>query len=307
MHPLKRSSSINVAVFHALAIATLVAINLGSANAQAPAINFTYTSLDYPGATATTASGVNNGRVIVGDYTDTSGKMHGYFRTFSGQFASVDYPGATATSLWAINDNNKGVGYYFDASGNTHGFMFALPNIFTPIDYPQAAFTIAYGINNSDQVVGTWGDALGNQTGFSMINNVFTNLVYPNSTATLASGVNSPGNICGIWFDTTGLVHGFTLNMAINGTYTDFDAPGATGGTGADKINDKFQIGGYTIDSTGAPHGLGAAPKINQYVALNYPNATTTVVRGLNNQPVAVGHYHISGKQHGFYAVQSAN
>jgi len=98
-------------------------------------------------------------------------------------------------------------------------------------------------------------------------------------------------------------VHGFGLN---NGTYTAVNAPGAAQ-TELDKVNDKIQVCGITFDSSGNITGLAAAPLSNQYVAVNYPGGTTTVVRGLNNQPILVGHYLDSGSvEHGFYAVQSA-
>ena len=254
--------SAKTAALCVLAIAMLPGTGLGQAITQQPAITFTFTSLDYPGATVTTASGINNSNVIVGDYTDASGNMHGYYRSFSGTFVAVNYPGATATSLWGINDNNQAVGYYTDSSGNTHGFFFGLPGTYIAINYPGAAFTIAYGINNSDQIVGTWGNAAGTiQDGFSLINNVFTDLSYPGSISTLSSGVNSSGTICGEWFDTNSVTHGFKLTAAIGGTYTAINAPGAAE-TGCDRINDKLEIVGYTqFQRSSEWHGRVFAPE----------------------------------------------
>jgi uncharacterized repeat protein (TIGR01451 family) len=306
MEPLRFLARTRLAILYALAITLIVVTGISPASAQ-KGNPYTYVSVDYPDAIATTASGNNNLNVIVGDYTDGNEVMHGYVRSASGSFTSVDYPGATATSLWGINDSGKAVGYYADANGNTHGFSFVPPSTFASIDYPSAIFTVAYGINNSGQIVGTWVDSTGTiQSGFSLVNGVFTSLTYPNAASTLASGINSAGNICGAWYDNNGTSHGFTLTTAIDGVYTDFDAPGASM-TGADRINDSFQIGGYTTDSSGNFHGLLAAPEQNQYIAINYPNSIATIVRGLNNQPVMVGHYTDTNQvEHGFYAMQGS-
>jgi len=308
MRPFKHWARITLVLWCGLVIVLPAATSLGQSNPVNPPFSITFQSFDYPGASTTTASGINNGNIIVGDYTDSSGKMHGYLRNFSGGYMTVDYPGAASTSLWAVNDNNHAVGYYTDSAGNFHGFFFALPGSFTPIDYPGSVFTIAYGINNSDQIVGTWADSAGNQSGFFLVNGTsFSSLSYPGAAATVASGINSSGVICGEYFDSGGLAHGFGLTRAQNGTYTTVDVPGAAQ-SGLDKLNDKLQVGGYTADSNGNLSGMAGVPLNHQFVAVNYPTSTATIVRGINNQPVIVGHYTDSaGKRHGFYAVQGAN
>lgn len=291
----------------ALAVAFLIVTCTGHANSRPSPVHFVFTTLDFPGAVATTASGINSSAspLIVGDYTDTNGVMHGYLRTSRGTYRSYDYPGSIATSFWGINDKGNAVGYWIDSNGNFHGLLFN-GSTFTSIDYPGAAFTIAYDINNSGQVVGTWVDSTGQiQHGFSVAQNVYTDLAYPSSASTLASGINSSGNITGEWFDTSGNIHGFTLSSAIGGTYTTVDAPGATW-TSLYKINDLMRVSGITYDVSGNISGLAAVPILNQFVPLNYPTGSTTVVRGINNTPVYVGHYHdSSGNQHGFYAAQT--
>jgi hypothetical protein len=309
MKKANRSASAAVFVFGALAVTFLLITSTGHASFRQPAPKFNFVSLDYPGAIATTASGINSttSPAIVGDYTDTNGVMHGYVRTSNGTFTSYDYPGSTGTSFWGINNKGAVAGYWIDTSGNVHGLFFN-GKTFTDIDYPTSIFTTAYGINNSGQVVGTWVNSDGSfQSGYSLVNNVYTNVVYPASTSTLASGVNSTGNIVGEWFDTNGLAHGFELTTAIGGTYTAVNAPNAAQTT-LDKINDAMQASGLTYNSAGTVFGLAANLVTNQFVSFQYPKGNTTVVRGLNNTPEYVGHYlDSSGVEHGFLAVQSTN
>jgi len=96
----------------------------------------TYTTLDYPSASRTYASGID-GSNIVGFYDDVSGNRHGFF--YNGTiWTNLDYPGATRTAAGSISSNNI-VGYYDDVSGNRHGFLAKpLSTPPTPVGYnPQ--------------------------------------------------------------------------------------------------------------------------------------------------------------------------
>jgi hypothetical protein len=85
-----------------------------------------FTSLAYPGASATSAFGVNGSDEVVGTYTDGSGSSattHGFTWQASRGFASVDDPrGPGATTINGVNDHGDLVGFYVDKGGNTDGF-----------------------------------------------------------------------------------------------------------------------------------------------------------------------------------------
>src|SRR5262249_18635425 len=72
-----------------------------------------YSTIDFPGAIATEALGINNQNnfQIVGDYTDSSGRIHGFIWQ-NGVFTSVDAPFAANLSITGINDQGKIVGTY---------------------------------------------------------------------------------------------------------------------------------------------------------------------------------------------------
>ncbi len=116
----------------------------------------TFTSIDFPGATATQAYGVNNAGSIVGLYSDLGGGIHAFLNqggTF-GTYTSLDYPGATSTAAAGINDDNQISGYYTDSLGTYHGFLYQAGSFGPPIDYPGATGTELGGINGDAQIAG---------------------------------------------------------------------------------------------------------------------------------------------------------
>ena len=95
---------------------------------------------DFPFAIATSAWDMNPSGEVVGNYTDSAKRNHGFLLvpsafdpTFgitpptgavpSYSFTSIDFPGATSTSATGINVHGHIVGSYVDASGKTHAFL----------------------------------------------------------------------------------------------------------------------------------------------------------------------------------------
>jgi CHRD domain len=110
-----------------------------------------FTTLDFPGATATQALGVSNDDEVVGDYTMGSGNgatMHGFTWTPDRGFSSVDDPnGVGTTTINGVNDRGDLVGFYVDGNGNTDG-MLATPARRTTVRLdlsPMPAGTVTTG------------------------------------------------------------------------------------------------------------------------------------------------------------------
>ena len=101
---------------------------------------------DFPFSKSTQAYDISpSGDTVVGFYTDTANKTHGFLLLLGGfgdsiatfglnpqlaltgpfAFVSIDYPGATSTSAYGINSRGDVVGRYVDAAGNTHGFFYS--------------------------------------------------------------------------------------------------------------------------------------------------------------------------------------
>jgi len=101
----------------------------------------------------------------------------------------------------------------------------------------------------------------------------------------------------------SGSVQGFILTSATNGTFSEFDYPGAVS-TSALGINDQSQVVGYYIGNDGGMHGWGGIPAMNRYITIDYPDSIACEVNGITNAGHLVGEYtdqnHV---QHGFLAI----
>jgi probable HAF family extracellular repeat protein len=164
------------------------------------------TILDFPGATLTEASGVNDDGNVVGDYSDAGGSSHG-FTWHNGVFATFDVPFSDATSTAPTATNNVGqiVGFYFDntqteafPNGRAHGFLYDT-GVLTSFDFPDATATFPSDINDRGQIVGIYADADSVAHSFLLDNgNVSTFVVpFPDAVATEVSGINNNGQIVG--------------------------------------------------------------------------------------------------------------
>jgi probable HAF family extracellular repeat protein len=147
-----------------------------------------FTQIDVPGATFTSAFGVNGTGQIVGAVAG-----HGFLDT-GGSFTQIDVPGASGTNAFGINGAGQIVGL-FDNSTGQHGFL-DTGGTFTQIDVPGASQTYAFGINDAGQIVGTFVDTTGRH-GFLDTGGNFTQLDVPSAISTIANGINDAGRIVG--------------------------------------------------------------------------------------------------------------
>jgi probable HAF family extracellular repeat protein len=270
------------------------------------AAGYSYTSLDYPGASqtppgfgnsGTLAVAINNAGTIVGQYEDTSGIFRG-FSLSNGSYTSLMYPGASGIWVSDVNDGGAIVGEYQTASGGCNGFLLS-GGTYSSLTYPDATgCTKAGGINNAGTIVGRY-KASGVVHGFLLSGGTtYTSLTYPGATYTEARAINNGGTIVGYYEDASGGYHGFLLS---NGTYTALNYPGASA-TYAFGINDGNTIDGYYEDASGVGHGFLLSN--GTYTALNYPGASGTYAGHGNNAGAIVGAYlDASSVDHGFLAI----
>ncbi|NEP70970.1 MAG: hypothetical protein F6K25_13670 [Okeania sp. SIO2G4] len=79
--------------------------------------------LEFPGASFTTARGINNNDSIVGWLTsDETEQFVNGFIWENGEFEEINFPGATGTFAADINDGGVIIGDYSDQEGNSIGF-----------------------------------------------------------------------------------------------------------------------------------------------------------------------------------------
>jgi hypothetical protein len=131
-------------------------------------IGGTITPFSVPGALSTFAYQLDDSKQLaVGNYIDSSGILHGYYRDANGALHfPVDPPGSVGTVLFGDNNRNWVVGRYADSSGVTHGQFFVPPNNFFTFDYPGSTFTSLNGISAQGFICGRYVDASGIAHGF---------------------------------------------------------------------------------------------------------------------------------------------
>ncbi len=216
----------------------------------------TYTPIDFPGATQTTATGINNPGQIVGIYSDASG-VHSFLRTADGKsYTSFDASGGGASQYGtplAINDQGQIVGAAFSAGPVSYGFLRSADGAsYTNIEVPHASATYVLGINNEGDIVGwcIFGGSYGLRHGFVRTPDGIYRLVdVPGTLAgTQAIAINNRGQIA------TNVPAGFVLNP--DGTSAAIDPLG--GGAPA-AIDDNGRVAGVSF-ADGGYHGFLAVP-----------------------------------------------
>ncbi len=114
-----------------------------------------YTYFSAPGAQVTSASGINNGGMIVGSTSTTSLSSTQGFLYNGTSFTIVSYPNSTSTFLTGINDAGTAAGYYYPSSGNATGFTYT-DGTFTSVSLPQFRSVQILGINDLGAIYGTF-------------------------------------------------------------------------------------------------------------------------------------------------------
>jgi hypothetical protein len=247
-----------------------------------------YDLYDYlpPGSDRFGISGINNNYDIIG-----TGQIDGITGSFlvSGGVATVlAYPHqfASSTVVRDINDNKEvagtvqinGADYPFRYSGGT---FHDIP----PFGYPQGSGT-ASGINSSQLVVG-WKFGVDILSGF--VAGPTTGAELPSLDPTLRSyaDINDANHIVGV--DVTGPVNGACRGfLAFGDTVIPIAHPGADQ-TEPDALNNRDAVVGSWIDPVGTQHGFVWTN--GKSVAVDYPGAAGTWVRGINDDGVIAGHY----------------
>ncbi len=267
---------------------------------------FTFTSIDFPGGTLTTARGINNHGEIVGAYRIVAPRHAMVIK--AGRYSALaptTVLGTTYSEAFKSNDRGDVVGQYSGEDGLYHGFLLR-KGILTTLDFPGASDTYAFGINDSGTVVGYWDllDAEGNilaYHGFIWKNGSFEEVNFPGSGDSSILGINARGDLVGAWDSdiTSPTGHGFVCSK---GQCFNVDVPvdGAIQ-TQVDDINANGQVVGAYIDADGATHAFLMAGKA--FISFDYPGSISTLAWGINAAGQIVGTYHTAdGSAYGFLA-----
>jgi uncharacterized protein (TIGR03437 family) len=255
-----------------------------------------FTTIDVPGASSTTASGINNsGQIVVN-------APNGYLDS-GGTFSPIYVSGSTYTYAYGISAGGQIVGAYRGVPGTSqYGFLDS-SGVFTNLGFPCCGVDdlSAQGISSNGLYIVGWyitGPSSGpnpyhafiySSGGFDGFNAPPCNGV---SDRTNALGVNDSGQVVGFCYN--GSYVGFLFS---GGVYSSILFPGASG-TVPVGINNNGAITGYYSNASGTHGFLYSA---GNYTSIDVPGATQTMAAGINDNGEIVGSYtDASGNTHGF-------
>ena len=270
---------------------------------------YTYSTVDFPGASATLFSAID-GTNMVGSYADASGQNHSFFYNGNAWTTLDDPLAATSGEPWygtfatGISGSNI-VGFYYDSSGSSHGFLYD-GNDWTDLDagatpWPVQTYAQAYGISGNN-IVGVYDDNIATH-GFLYTAGSWRTLDDPLAKYnTIPVGI-SGSNIVGSYEDSSPSIHKFFYNgstwMILGGALASASITGVAGNnilgylTGADKQVHGFIYNGVTL--TTLDHPLAGTNRV-------FGNMIGTRVAGMSGNTVVGSYDDTNGVTHGFIA-----
>jgi hypothetical protein len=253
-------------------------------------------SYDYPGATSTYGTGLNDRNQVVGWlYTQSQG-TRGFIR-FRDHFSPpITDPNAPSgpTLLTNINNLATACGYYFDSDGVSHSFL-ASGFSFTELDIGMSDVQV-WGLNDSGNFCG----ATARQTvAFVAIDGTTTSFTIPGADSTVASGINNL-NRCVGYYSVGVNIYGFLRDA--DGTLTYPIAVSGATVTVLMGINDSGQMVGGVGDPAGS-HGIFFESP-HRHSIYDYPGSDGTYFAGINNRGIISGNaaLHSTGQNQPFVA-----
>jgi hypothetical protein len=314
----------------------LCTLGLGvSASAQQLSI----TTFDVPapgagiGVLGTYVNSINAEGEITGFYIDTNYVFHGFVRSPQGVIKTFDAPKASTDGYGTfgngLNVEGTAVGDYTNANFNYGGLIrrpdgtietYRDPDACTTGDPEGCEGTGFFAINDFGVIVGGYvdknfvqhallvksdgkvisyeapgaGNAPGNPNNISPLGDY---LYQGTNAAGISPGLNEWGAVTSTYLDGNNVYHGYLRSP--DGTFTDFDPPGAgkgfTQGTIPIGLNDLGVITGFYLDDNNVYHGFLGRP--GAFTTVDAPGADTTDAlygtqpAGLNDFGAITGSY----------------
>lgn len=281
----------------ALGTALVFASAIGLAQTTA---SCTYTTFQYPGASGTYATGINDYNTVVG-YASLNGKQVGFIRWANGGLTKVDI--GSRTVLFGRNNKGVSVGVYAGANGG-HAFLLTSSG-YQNVDYPGASAFELLGINNYNSSVGDAITTTNRQVGVKRWSNGgFVTIQGPHSTGFQVNGINDSGVMVGMVAATTGpdTMEAWVL---INGKYQQITDPKADSlSTWVSGISNNQVIVGTGYNGGNPPTSSHGFFIVNgQVKEMPTPSGAGNLqANGINKSGLIVGAGSFAGAEKGFIA-----
>src|SRR6266849_1756789 len=160
----------------------------------------------------TQGRGINNSRLVCGDYIDSGGAFEGFFFSHP-TFTNYD-PDPTFTIVLGVNNVGDFSGSDIPTGGTQEAFL-NIGGTVTEFSVAGATGTILFGNNDRNFMVGRYTDATGATHGILFVPpNRFLVYDQPGATFTSLNGINRGNMICGRYTDpSTGIDHGIIVQV----------------------------------------------------------------------------------------------
>ncbi len=247
-----------------------------------------WTTLDVPGATGTTAYGIDSNNIICGSSLGFSI----YNITTATWTTNFDLPGVpSGISGDYIAGNGGGGTWGVNGGGPFYAFLYNTTTAqWIPLNMPGEACT-EVGCISGDNVVGYYCG------GGAFFYNITTATWTPyNDVPAYPSGF-SGNNIVGTWYVDYVGYQGFVYNM-LTGTTTTLVAPASDNGTDAKGISGDNVVGfcEYAANWSGFLYNIPTAA----WTTFNVPGSTITFAYGISGNNIVGSYADALGNTHGF-------
>ena len=284
-----------------LGLAAMLLLGPAIVLADPPERGYVFDAFDVPAELGlfTSAFGINNRGVIVGNFLAASDNTgHGFYFE-RGHFTDIVVPGSSTDeftdrgSLLDVNDLGTAVGIFINAAtGLEQGYLRTRQGTITVLPSPEPDKDFEpEGFNNLGTIVGRSGFFPAFR-GVIQRDGVSTLYDYPGAVGTALTGINDHEEIVGVWIDANSVSHGFLLRKGVT---TSIQVPGSIG-TRPNALNNVGQIVGTYFGSDEVRHGFLLDSRTGVYQTLDYPDASSsslflTVLTAINDHGVIVGTY----------------
>jgi hypothetical protein len=209
-----------------------------------------------PNATSnfTEGRGINDSRVVCGDYLDSAGAFEGFFFSHN-TFTNYVVPNSTTTIVLGINNVGDFCGSVVPTGGIQEGFL-SIGGVVTEFAVTNATATLAYQLNATNTSCGYYIGSDGLTHGYyrDPDGTIHAPIDPVGSTGTILFGNNDTNLIVGRYSDSGGATHAILFKPP--NRFLQYDFPGATF-TSFNGINrSNLIVGRYTDPSTAIDHGI---------------------------------------------------